>query len=1084
MAGQGFAQAPLLDSRVVIGEGVKLHNTQKLDEAVQQYLLVTENDTNFYLAQSELALTYFQQKKYEDALKAANNSLAAKNESKVHALLLKGNTLSEMGNTAEALKVFDQALKDFPYAQMIHYNKAIVYIKQEKFKEAIEELQKELQTNFLHSSSHLALARLMARQDQPAHAALSFIHYFMLEPASGRSNENLVYFENLMAGNARSDDEKPIAAFTSNNAFKEMDLLITSRVALDKKYKAKVDFNAALVKQVQLILEKANYVPNTGDFWMDYYMPTLVTLQKENQLVPLTYLMLTSTGKVSKWQDRNKKALDKFRNIGKTALYKRQDDLTISLNGTPTKVECWFYDDGKLSGLGNVEQSNRDNRTGPWTFFYRDGAVSAEGNFLNGKKVGEWKYYGYYNNLSSIENYNQSGEQEGVYKRFHNNGQVSALAMYKADKVDGEVKIFYPCGTLMEAYSFKNSEKNGPGMQYYRTGQKETDYTMLANAFEGTVTGYYVTGEVNYITLYKGGTKNGNYKEYFPNGILKVEGSFVNGNHSGAWRFYHPNGKLKTEGNFTNDVRTGNWKEYHSNGKLAEAYELNAKGELHNQAHYYDEDGKLHYQALFQNGLVKEGTYFSKDGKELSKSVTKGKILDFKAYDPNGLLSFTRRFVNGQPDGETRYLYKNGSIKTTQHYSKGQLHGISKEYHFNGQLKSELNYTNGQADGYYKEYSLFGVLLKEGWMRNDKRQGDWVSYHANGKPESRHYYIDGTMHGLSHSYAANGTLVRTTRFDLGEALFMSNMDSTGKELSRIDYVKGDTQYKILYPNGSAQVQAPMSCGNVDGKLEWLSPSGKVTGYAFFKNDNREGDYESYYESGKLHIKGSYQEGLKHGPMTWYYESGTVLHRQYFTQGEQDSVWTRYHENGKLSAELTYRMGTLEGPARYMDPQGQLIIEKYFDGFGMRSFSYLKSDGTMSEPQVLNNYNGPVKAYFANGKPSVEETYLNGEQEGKSTYYYSNGKPYLVRNYASGEYHGQYEEYWENGNLKLREHFVHGIREGVSEAFYENGAPEKKEEYLQGDLFGKAMYYSRAGKLLKTKNYWNGQEYETKQSKGI
>ena len=57
----------------------------------------------------------------------------------------------------------------------------------------------------------------------------------------------------------------------NDSVFTELDALIRSKVALNKLYKPKTKINYNMVKQIQLLLERLKYIPNSGNYWMEKY---------------------------------------------------------------------------------------------------------------------------------------------------------------------------------------------------------------------------------------------------------------------------------------------------------------------------------------------------------------------------------------------------------------------------------------------------------------------------------------------------------------------------------------------------------------------------------------------------------------------------------------------------------------------------------------------------------------------------------------------------------------------------------------------------------------------------------------------
>ena len=94
---------------------------------------------------------------------------------------------------------------------------------------------------------------------------------------------------------------------------------------------------------------------------------------------------------------------------------------------------------------GIDEDGNPKN--GPFKLFFKNGLVSCEGEFDNGKKSGKWKY-------------------------FLNNGQMQSSGSFKDGKIVGRWKWFYKNGELRGTGGFDDEEqKHGVWKRYHPNGQ-------------------------------------------------------------------------------------------------------------------------------------------------------------------------------------------------------------------------------------------------------------------------------------------------------------------------------------------------------------------------------------------------------------------------------------------------------------------------------------------------------------------------------------------------------------------------------------------------------------------------------------
>ena len=89
----------------------------------------------------------------------------------------------------------------------------------------------------------------------------------------------------------------------------------------------------------------------------------------------------------------------------------------------------------------------------------------------------------------------------------------------------------------------------------------------------------------------------------------------------------------------------------------------------------YNEKGSVENELLFKDELLQQETRFYADGKKQSLSSGDGKILngEFKAWYPNGQLSYSGAYKNNLKDGEFQLLDKSGIIISKGVYQDGKL---------------------------------------------------------------------------------------------------------------------------------------------------------------------------------------------------------------------------------------------------------------------------------------------------------------------------------------------------------------------------------------------------------------------------
>ncbi len=243
-------------------------------------------------------------------------------------------------------------------------------------------------------------------------------------------------------------------------------------------------------------------------------------------------------------------------------------------NGIPEGISREYSPEGKIINSEIFKEGNKLGegivdeggiKQGKWKEFFSDSSqtLRAEGEYNEGLRIGEWKFY--YKN--------QQKEQFGKYG--------------KNEKAEGKWLWFYENGNILRDENFENGEEEGIIAEYNDTGKIITQGEFENGEKEGFW--FYETGDSREEGNYKAGKKDGQWKEYYlANGTfdkksgLSFIGNFVDGFPDGKHIWYHPNGKKKLEGKYVTGVPEGDWHRFSEDGLpvLTILYENGAEKKL------------------------------------------------------------------------------------------------------------------------------------------------------------------------------------------------------------------------------------------------------------------------------------------------------------------------------------------------------------------------------------------------------------------------------------------------------------------------------------------------------------------------
>lgn len=192
--------SPTEQHRVLISEGVRLHDAGQYDEAILKYQEVLEKAPDVVEAIYELGFTYFHKKDYENALALARQGIRYKSELLPELYVLLGNSLDDLGKTDEAIEVYRAAIKRSPKTALLHYNLGLALVRSGKDPEAKKALQQSLFLAPDHASSHYLLATVYYRLGYKIPAILALSRFLLLEPQTPRAREALPALDRLITG--------------------------------------------------------------------------------------------------------------------------------------------------------------------------------------------------------------------------------------------------------------------------------------------------------------------------------------------------------------------------------------------------------------------------------------------------------------------------------------------------------------------------------------------------------------------------------------------------------------------------------------------------------------------------------------------------------------------------------------------------------------------------------------------------------------------------------------------------------------------------------------------------------------------
>lgn len=488
--------------------------------------------------------------------------------------------------------------------------------------------------------------------------------------------------------------------------------------------------------------------------------------------------------------------------------YDYDGKLWMRINSKGDKVsEVIFYD--KKGGV--IVNNPRTRGLSPLKGYYPGGQLFYNGQFKNDHRAGSWTTFFEDGTKKEIENYNDDGEYDGIYKSFYPNGQLEEESSYKKDKHEGYYKAYYANGKMRTEGWFQNDNKGGTWLYYNPLGiltSKEYyidgdvtgkqhyyeengkiyksqvwEYDMLSKVFD-----YDTTGKV--INTYSLDAGNGSFSSVYFNGKKRFDLQQKNGWTDGPAKFYHVNGTLSTEGKFKYDDRQGEWKWYDNASNLAKQMSyVNGKGEgkvtTYIKGKLYSVEYEIHdgsdsvYTWYFPSGKVEQTSTF-RDDKRVGPTTLyneEGQVYIVLNYENDNLISYTYYGADGKLLPPIVIKNETGAVTSTYADKKRCYEGV---------------YKNGWRDGKFIRYFPSGAVREERFYKNNLPEGVIKKYNAAGKLISEEPYFNGDRHGTCKYYGDDGKILREENYYLGQPHGKwKYYDKAGKVTKKEQYYLGE-----------------------------------------------------------------------------------------------------------------------------------------------------------------------------------------------------------------------------------------------------------------------------------------------------
>lgn len=1070
---------PYENGVILVQQASELGNQEKYGEAVSVLKKIHPSDSLY--ANSFVTRSYYQivQGKYNEAIATIDEGLKLDNPNvRLSFFINKGTCYENLESYDLAKENYLKGLEEYPRSYKLRSNLAIINKRLDENEEAFNNLMLTLESSPLFEKTMLQLGNMYRKQNKKAQALLLYNLYLLFAPDKENSF-TVLRMANEMVSTSEKPEDKTSLITKDDVLFETLNLIVDSELALKKDYETSNNLNIGFTKQTHAILNQLKEDPLAGEsvLWGEKIIPFFNWITENEHFNSLAY-----TTAYSIENEEYKKIVSKKTEDIKAFLpiaYKKW----ISIVRTNTKIidgketeTAYNYVEGIISGEGAVEKE--ESPTGEWLYYDFFGRVIAKGNFSKGERDGDWEWYHKNGKLKEKGAYIK-GQEQGEYKFYHDNGKRSLKFTFNDGELDGAYYSYSIHGGLKEKRTYTNGVMNGRRQHYFKAGESliEYDYIVKNDNIDGPFKEYYSSGKLYQEVVFNNGVKEGKEKVYHSNGQLYSEATFKNGEYDGPFSTYYTSGEIKSTGSYNNGENSGSRKNYHSNGVLKEevTYE---NGKLSGSDLTYDREGNPVSNFIYRNGLIKEYTYYAKDGTVIDSQKKKSGDLDYKGYMADGtLLSKGIYDIKGGKMGPWFFYDKYGNVTDEAQYEENLAQGAYKIFHNNGNLEDLNTYTDDVITGYGASYYAFGQMETQGYYNDEGyKDGLWLTYYPDGILKTENYYHKGELNGAQKYYAPNGKFAGESIYKYDLILSERYYDDEGKLVEEINRFSPENDEVIYhYFNGQIRSQGQHSNGVLHGSYTSYDFYGNLSAEGTYLNNNLEGILKVYYPDGALKFERGYSNGSTQGWYKDYYENGMPEDSYFYEEGVIEGLSEEYNESGIKIGELTYLEGALHGPRMfYGKEKGTLQLIRYYNQDKLEGYSYLDKNGKELPMIPLPNGSGEVTSYYPNGNKARIMTYVKGNLEGEYLAYYENGNLERKHSNVDDEYQGTAYTYFSDGTLSTETEYLYGYKQGSRKTYHPNGNIKEELIYKNDELSGEAHYYDEEGKKTKTERYFNGE----------
>jgi antitoxin component YwqK of YwqJK toxin-antitoxin module len=139
-----------------------------------------------------------------------------------------------------------------------------------------------------------------------------------------------------------------------------------------------------------------------------------------------------------------------------------------TVNGKKQGEWKTYYTNGQIA---KIENYYNDTLNGQLSYFDEDGQIKGKQFYRMGIKVDSSTMHFSNGQPNLEENKDSTGKTQGLFKVYHQNGQLSQIGLMKDNYLDDTCKTFFDNGQLKTVEFYKDRKKEGTWLYYSKEGK-------------------------------------------------------------------------------------------------------------------------------------------------------------------------------------------------------------------------------------------------------------------------------------------------------------------------------------------------------------------------------------------------------------------------------------------------------------------------------------------------------------------------------------------------------------------------------------------------------------------------------------